>query len=215
MPQRSSNSPFWRGCPGGSAQSAGGALVYRVSPTRPVALHFHLQDYSRFPGLATAPLQAAAAPRHFPEWGIFPDLPAPRDLVQRFATPAGLQSKREIFDEYGWRNFGDIYADHEAVSQGGVSFVSVRRPGSWLSLPLARLPCTWRSCCKTGESGTLAQAPARPSEIAHTPAVRWGRPTPFLGAGAATCRFCSDILRALAHLGIKREAAWSRAEMGK
>ncbi len=27
--------------------------------------------------------------------------------------------KREIIDEYGWRNFGDIYADHEAVFKRG------------------------------------------------------------------------------------------------
>jgi hypothetical protein len=27
----------------------------------------------------------------------------------------GFASKREIIDEYGWRHFGDIYADHEAV----------------------------------------------------------------------------------------------------
>jgi hypothetical protein len=26
-----------------------------------------------------------------------------------------FEKKREVIDEYGWRNFGDIYADHEAV----------------------------------------------------------------------------------------------------
>ncbi|MGB4844218.1 MAG: hypothetical protein WBP16_07125, partial [Ferruginibacter sp.] len=29
--------------------------------------------------------------------------------------------KREIIDEYGWRNFGDLYADHEAVNHPGPS----------------------------------------------------------------------------------------------
>jgi hypothetical protein len=29
----------------------------------------------------------------------------------------GFFAKREIVDEYGWRNFGDLYADHEAVRQ--------------------------------------------------------------------------------------------------
>jgi hypothetical protein len=29
--------------------------------------------------------------------------------------PGSFENKREIIDEYGWRNFGDIYADHEAV----------------------------------------------------------------------------------------------------
>jgi hypothetical protein len=34
-------------------------------------------------------------------------------------------NKRERIDEYGWRNFGDIYADHEAVNApAGQSFVS-------------------------------------------------------------------------------------------
>ena len=34
-------------------------------------------------------------------------------------------ARREIIDEYGWRNFGDIYADHEAVvHQGADEFVS-------------------------------------------------------------------------------------------
>lgn len=29
--------------------------------------------------------------------------------------PCSFFSKREIIDEYGWRHFGDLYADHEAV----------------------------------------------------------------------------------------------------
>jgi hypothetical protein len=34
-------------------------------------------------------------------------------------------ARREIIDEYGWRNFGDIYADHEAVfHKGKEEFVS-------------------------------------------------------------------------------------------
>lgn len=33
--------------------------------------------------------------------------------------------RREIIDEYGWRNFGELYADHEAVRHtGGTPFVS-------------------------------------------------------------------------------------------
>lgn len=33
--------------------------------------------------------------------------------------PHSFLAKREIIDEYGWRNFGDIYADHEAVNHTG------------------------------------------------------------------------------------------------
>jgi PcRGLX-like N-terminal RIFT barrel domain len=38
------------------------------------------------------------------------------DYVQRIVEgPDAFVAKREIIDEYGWRNFGDVYADHEAV----------------------------------------------------------------------------------------------------
>ena len=33
--------------------------------------------------------------------------------------PNSFFRKREVVDEYGWRNFGDLYADHEAVHYGG------------------------------------------------------------------------------------------------
>ncbi len=35
------------------------------------------------------------------------------------AGPHSFESKREIIDEYGWRNYGDLYADHEAVRHTG------------------------------------------------------------------------------------------------
>jgi hypothetical protein len=36
-----------------------------------------------------------------------------------------FESERDVIDEYGWRNFGDIYANHEAVGQSGAApFVS-------------------------------------------------------------------------------------------
>lgn len=33
--------------------------------------------------------------------------------------PNTFFDKREVIDEYGWRHFGDLYADHEAVGQQG------------------------------------------------------------------------------------------------
>ena len=39
--------------------------------------------------------------------------------------PYSFLAKREIVDEYGWRNFGDLYADHEAVHH--------REPGCFVS----------------------------------------------------------------------------------
>ena len=39
------------------------------------------------------------------------------DLVDKFISgPDEFLRKREVIDEYGWRNFGDIYADHEAMN---------------------------------------------------------------------------------------------------
>jgi hypothetical protein len=36
----------------------------------------------------------------------------------------GFLAKRETIDEYGWRNFGELYADHEAVFQPDAQIVS-------------------------------------------------------------------------------------------
>jgi hypothetical protein len=76
-------------------------------------------------------------PRASPEWytdcGVFPYF-APRLKAEE--TPKSVSSlqslvdsavegantffdRREIIDEYGWRNFGDLYADHEAVGHRG------------------------------------------------------------------------------------------------
>ena len=39
--------------------------------------------------------------------------------------PHAIAAKRECIDEYGWRNFGDLYADHEAVNhRGPAPFIS-------------------------------------------------------------------------------------------
>ncbi len=52
------------------------------------------------------------------------------DELQRFidqgiSGASNFFNKREQLDEYGWRNFGDIYADHEASeSESGLPFVS-------------------------------------------------------------------------------------------
>ena len=37
------------------------------------------------------------------------------------AGPHSFFERREISDEYGWRHFGDLYADHEAVGHHGAS----------------------------------------------------------------------------------------------
>ncbi|ABL00071.1 RIFT barrel domain-containing protein [Pelobacter propionicus] len=72
-----------------------------------------------------APLVVHAAPEVYRESGVIYDLPGNDDLVDRFVTTKDLLAKREVADEYGWRNFGEIPADHEAVfHKGQETFVS-------------------------------------------------------------------------------------------
>jgi hypothetical protein len=68
------------------------------------------------------PVHAVASPEWYAASGALPYLlPNDRDPDERLrvlmdAAVRGDQSlvaKREIIDEYGWRNYGDVYADHE------------------------------------------------------------------------------------------------------
>jgi hypothetical protein len=46
--------------------------------------------------------------------------PAMRRLCAEALNPAnGLEARREIIDEYGWRHFGEVYADHEGEHYSG------------------------------------------------------------------------------------------------
>lgn len=77
---------------------------------------------------ARSPLQVAADPeacRHAGCWTpVTAGLPASREGYDALVNHAieGEQSfrqRRELVDEFGWRHFGEIYADHEAVDQAG------------------------------------------------------------------------------------------------
>jgi hypothetical protein len=81
-----------------------------------------------------SPLLARATPEAYAASGAIPYL-VPR-AVDPNATYLGLvdaaiegpdtfEAKREVIDEYGWRHFGDVYGDHEAVfHQGETPLVS-------------------------------------------------------------------------------------------
>ena len=74
---------------------------------------------------ACAPLDVLPAPEDFHASGGVADLPGDNDLVDQFVSATDLLAKRELIDEYGWRNFGEIYADHEAVEhKGSAPFIS-------------------------------------------------------------------------------------------
>ena len=73
-------------------------------------------------GWGSPSLDVRMEPETYRDSGVFPEgLWEPAD--QRYASltqvaldeNSGFFAKREIIDEYGWRNFGDLYADHESV----------------------------------------------------------------------------------------------------
>jgi hypothetical protein len=69
---------------------------------------------------AREPLYPVASEEIYRSSGVVPDLPGENDLVDRFLSgPESLLAKRETVDEYGWRNFGDVDADHEGVYHRG------------------------------------------------------------------------------------------------
>lgn len=73
---------------------------------------------------AYAPLTPTLSPRVYQQGQAFPWFTANSShdplaalIDQGLNGPANFFAKREIIDEYGWRNFGDIFADHECLYQ--------------------------------------------------------------------------------------------------
>jgi hypothetical protein len=80
-----------------------------------------------------APLQITIDPEAINNSGVFKDIvcgESAETQYQKFLDAAlegenSFFAKREVVDEYGWRNFGELYADHEAVfNKGDKPFVS-------------------------------------------------------------------------------------------
>ena len=74
------------------------------------------------------PLEVSLDPEWVEQSGALPGfIPAARDRNSEYLRyihsviegPHAFAAKRELIDEYGWRNFGDLYADHEAVQDSG------------------------------------------------------------------------------------------------
>lgn len=79
-------------------------------------------------GWCRTPGAAHADPEWYAETGAVPYLtpattdPHPEYLALAAQAVEGSDTffaKREVIDEYGWRNFGDVYADHEGVFHTG------------------------------------------------------------------------------------------------
>jgi hypothetical protein len=84
---------------------------------------------------ARAPLSVAADPIAYRQAGAWAPLAVGSPLSaaryealvdSAIAGPRSFAQRREDIDEYGWRNFGDLYADHEAAGPGAGS----RQPGA-------------------------------------------------------------------------------------
>ena len=80
-----------------------------------------------------SPAQAFASPQWYCDSGAIPYLtPKATDPNAEYLKlvdaavegPDTFDAKRETIDEYGWRHFGDIYGDHEAVYQTEPPLVS-------------------------------------------------------------------------------------------
>lgn len=83
---------------------------------------------------ALAWLHARLRPRATPEWYVrsrvfsyvtlYPSEPQAEGLPLIETAIKGANSffaRRELIDEYGWRHFGEVYADHEAVGHTGAT----------------------------------------------------------------------------------------------
>ncbi|MEO8062842.1 MAG: hypothetical protein ABI821_08840 [Pseudomonadota bacterium] len=93
-----------------------------------LVIEFGRAGEPRAPAALHAPLAVALDPHEAAVTGAVGYLlPAADDRNTEYLRYIGsmvegknsVVAKREIIDEYGWRNFGDLYADHEAVNHKG------------------------------------------------------------------------------------------------
>lgn len=75
-----------------------------------------------------APIKIMAKSSYYAQTGVFGDLSLPSEDTRKDYTElvhSAIQGnytffdRREIIDEYGWRNFGCLYSDHDAVNYKG------------------------------------------------------------------------------------------------
>ncbi len=134
---------FWQNFPK-AIEATSDSLTLRLFPKQYADLHelqggeqkTHTFSMSFAPDRVTdeplswcrAPLRSHATPSWYCSTGVVPHLtprasdPSPLylQLVDlAIDGPDTFEHKREVIDEYGWRNFGEIYADHEAVFHKG------------------------------------------------------------------------------------------------
>jgi hypothetical protein len=102
--------------------------------THVVGVAFGSEQVARRPlDWIARPVLAAASPHWYAQVRAVPyvtpvtDERSPYELLVRGAIegPHSFEQKREMIDEFGWRHFGDIYADHEnAFEKSGTPLLS-------------------------------------------------------------------------------------------
>ncbi|HEY3884661.1 MAG TPA: hypothetical protein VGL62_05600, partial [Vicinamibacterales bacterium] len=130
---------FWQNCPK-AIEAAGSALVFRLFPGQfddvyeiqggEQKTHICFVGFAA-DGVTERPLEWCRSPivcRVDPNWVLSSGAVAwlARDDAEHASLVASavegndtFEHKREVVDEYGWRHFGDVYGDHEAIRQQG------------------------------------------------------------------------------------------------
>lgn len=129
---------FWQNFPN-ALEGKGRCLFFRLFPgqyddfyelqggerkTHSVYIDFSLSDDDTTLDWIEYPLIASADPTTYAEAGVFPYL-VPDTEIENIELLALVNTaiegdrsffkRREMIDEYGWRNFGELYADHEKI----------------------------------------------------------------------------------------------------
>ena len=101
-------------------------LQGREQKTHTVWLHFGCGDHPGVDSLSWVhrPFRVHCTPEWYTRTEVIPQLsPAstePNDRFESFIStvidgPNSLLARRELIDEYGWRSYGDVYANHETA----------------------------------------------------------------------------------------------------
>lgn len=86
-----------------------------------------LPEWCRTPSTVLPALDGVAMAEHLP--ALHPVAPGANDVYEGLVAAAvdgddTFLAKRELIDEFGWRHFGDLYADHENGTEPGRRFIS-------------------------------------------------------------------------------------------